>query len=227
MTKIVEVSKVRKQFKVGEVVIEPLKGIDFDIESGDFAVIQGPSGSGKSTLLHIIGCVDVPTSGTVKINGSDTSLLDNRGLANLRLHTIGFVFQHFHLLPTLTAFENIELPMIEAKVPKKIRQKRVVSLLGSVGLSDRAKHIPRQMSGGEQQRVAIARALANNPSLILADEPTGELDSITGGRIMELLMELNKNPGTTTIVVTHDENISKKAKHIIRIRDGSIINDVC
>lgn len=158
MTKIVEVSNVRKRFKVGEVVIEPLKGIDLDIDSGDFAVIQGPSGSGKSTLLHIIGCVDVPTSGTVKINGSDTSLLDNRRLANLRLHTIEFVFQHFHLLPTLTAYENIELPMIEAKVPKKIRQKRVVFLLGSVGLSDRANHIPRQMSGGEQQRAAIARA---------------------------------------------------------------------
>lgn len=206
-------------------IIDALRGIDLEIEHGDFSVIQGSSGSGKSTLLHIIGCVDVPTSGRVMINGIDTVNLKSDRLAGLRLHTIGFVFQHFYLLPMLTAYENIELPMKEARVPKTKRKERVLDLLESVELSDRADHRPGQLSGGEQQRVAIARALANDPPLILADEPTGELDSITGSRILKLLAELNQEFGKTTIIVTHDENLSKKANRIIKIRDGRIVSD--
>ncbi len=224
--KIVQVTDLRKQYRVGEVVINALRGINLEVDEGDFVVIQGQSGSGKSTLLHIIGCVDLPTSGTVKINGIDTTNLSSGRLAGLRLHTIGFVFQHFYLLPTLTASENIELPMREAGNPKAKRKERISALLESVGLSGRANHKPGQLSGGEQQRVAIARALANDPSIILADEPTGELDSITGNRITELLLELNQKYGKTTIVVTHDENMSIKAKRLIRIRDGSIVSDV-
>lgn len=159
------------------------------------------------------------------INGIDTVNLKSDRLAGLRLHTIGFVFQHFYLLPMLTAYENIELPMKEARVPKTKRKERVLDLLESVELSDRADHRPGQLSGGEQQRVAIARALANDPPLILADEPTGELDSITGSRILKLLAELNQEFGKTTIIVTHDENLSKKANRIIKIRDGRIVSD--
>jgi putative ABC transport system ATP-binding protein len=224
--KIVQVTNLSKHYRVGEVVIDALRGVNLDVEQGEFVVIQGPSGSGKSTLLHIIGCVDVPTSGSVKINGYDTTNLSVGRLANLRLHTIGFVFQHFYLLPTLTAYENIELPMQEAKISKDKRKERVLSLLDSVGLSGRANHRPGQLSGGEQQRVAIARALANDPSLILADEPTGELDSTGGSKIIELLINLNQKYGKTTIVVTHDENIFRKARRIIKIRDGSIVTDV-
>lgn len=224
--KIVQVNNLSKQYRVGEIVINALSGVDLEVEKGEFVVIQGPSGSGKSTLLHIIGCVDVPTSGSVKINGIDAANLSSSRLANLRLHTIGFVFQHFYLLPTLTAYENIELPMQEAKIQKDKRKERVLSLLQSVGLSDRANHRPGQLSGGEQQRVAIARALANDPSLILADEPTGELDSINGKRVIELLVELNKKYGKTTIVVTHDEITSRNPSRTIRIRDGRIVSDV-
>lgn len=223
--KIVQVTNIYKQYRVGEVIIDALRGIDLEIEHGDFSVIQGSSGSGKSTLLHIIGCVDVPTSGRVMINGIDTVNLKSDRLAGLRLHTIGFVFQHFYLLPMLTAYENIELPMKEARVPKTKRKERVLDLLESVELSDRADHRPGQLSGGEQQRVAIARALANDPPLILTDEPTGELDSITGSRILKLLAELNQEFGKTTIIVTHDENLSKKANRIIKIRDGRIVSD--
>ncbi|MCZ7393552.1 MAG: ABC transporter ATP-binding protein [Candidatus Methanoperedens sp.] len=224
--KIVQVTNLSKHYRVGEVVIDALRGVNLEVEQGEFVVIQGPSGSGKSTLLHIIGCVDVPTSGSVKINGYDTTNLSAGRLSNLRLHTIGFVFQHFFLLPTLTAYENIELPMQEAKISKDKRKERVLALLDSVGLSGRANHRPGQLSGGEQQRVAIARALANDPSLILADEPTGELDSSGGSKIIELLINLNQKYGKTTIVVTHDENISRKAMRIIKIRDGSIVTDV-
>lgn len=224
--KIVQVDNLSKHYRVGEILIDALRGIYLEIEEGEFVVIQGPSGSGKSTLLHIIGCVDVPTSGNVKINGTDTANLSPSRLAKLRLHTIGFVFQHFYLLPTLTAYENIELPMQEAKIPKDERKKRVLSLLESVGLSGRANHRPGQLSGGEQQRVAIARALANDPSLILADEPTGELDSVAGNRIIELLVELNQKYGKTTVVVTHDENISRNRSRSIKIRDGRIVSDV-
>lgn len=224
--KIVQVTDLRKQYPVGDVVINALCGINLEVEHGDFVVIQGSSGSGKSTLLHIIGCVDTPTSGKVKICDIDTANLNAGRLSKLRLHTIGFVFQHFYLLPTLTASENIELPMTEAGIPKAKRKERILALLESVGLSGRANHKPGQLSGGEQQRVAIARALANDPSIILADEPTGELDSITGNRITELLLELNQKYGKTTIVATHDDNFSKKAKRLIRIRDGSIVADV-
>ncbi|MCZ7355896.1 MAG: ABC transporter ATP-binding protein [Candidatus Methanoperedens sp.] len=224
--KIVQITNIHRQYRVGEVVIEALRGIDLEVEEGEFVVVQGSSGSGKSTLLHIIGCVDVPSSGSVKINGTDTANLSADRLANLRLHALGFVFQHFYLLPTLTAYENIELPMKEAKIPKNARKERVLSLLESVGLSNRANHRPGQLSGGEQQRVAIARALANDPPLILADEPTGELDSIMGNRIIDLLIELNKKYGKTTIVVTHDESLSRIPARIIKIMDGRIISDV-
>jgi putative ABC transport system ATP-binding protein len=223
---IIQVTDLRKQYLIGEVVINALCGINLEVESGEFVVIQGSSGSGKSTLLHIIGCVDVPSSGRVKICDMDTANLSKSRLANLRLHTIGFVFQQFYLLPTLTAYENIELPMKEAGITKDKRKERILALLESVGLSERSNHKPGQMSGGEQQRIAIARALANDPSIILADEPTGELDSITGNKITDLLLELNQKYGKTTIVATHDNNIFKKANRLIRIRDGSIVTDV-
>jgi len=224
LIKIVEVSKTYWQ---DETRIQALNNINLSIEQGEFVAITGPSGSGKSTLLHILGCIDTPTIGKVFINDVDVSKMNGHALTKLRLHEIGFVFQQFYLLPTLTAYENIELPLLEAGVPKKIRKGRIMELLGAVGLNERAKHRPGQLSGGEQQRVAIARALANNPAIILADEPTGELDSANGRNILELLVRINREYGKTLIVVTHDESIARHAGRVIKLRDGRIINDVC
>ncbi|HLB69885.1 MAG: ABC transporter ATP-binding protein [Candidatus Methanoperedens sp.] len=224
LIKTVELSKTYWQ---DETRVHALDNINLSIEQGEFVAITGPSGSGKSTLLHILGCIDAPTRGRVLIKDVEVSKMNEGSLSKLRLHELGFVFQQFYLLPTLTAYENIELPLLEAGVPKKIRKGRIMELLGAVGLNERAKHRPGQLSGGEQQRVAIARALANNPAIILADEPTGELDSANGRNILELLVRINREYGKTLIVVTHDESIARHAGRVIKLRDGRIINDVC
>jgi putative ABC transport system ATP-binding protein len=199
-----------------------VKRINLKIKEGTFVSILGPSGSGKTTLLNLIGLIDRPTSGKIFFRGKDTSTLTEKDRRKIRLQNIGFVFQNFNLLPTLTALENVELPMALAKVPIKVQRKRALYLLESVGLANRIRHHPGKLSLGEMQRVAIARALANNPSLILADEPTGELDSETGLRIVKLLSDLCNEQKKTIIVATHDEQISKVADIIYKIRDGSI-----
>ena len=226
MSIIIKLNNLYKVYSHGNNKVHALKDINFEVENGEFVAITGPSGSGKSTLLHNIGCIDTPSSGNVFFNGIDMSKYSSGELAKFRLNSIGFVFQHFYLLPSLTAFENIELPLQEAGINKKKRKERVKYLLDAVGLEDRSSHRPDQLSGGEQQRVAIARALANDPPLLLADEPTGELDSKTGTKLIDILVDINKNQGKTILVVTHDENISKRASCVIRIIDGSIVSDV-
>jgi putative ABC transport system ATP-binding protein len=216
-----------KTYWLDEVKIQSLSTINLSIEHGEFVAITGPSGSGKSTLLHILGCIDTPTIGKVFIKDIDVGMMKENALRELRLRELGFVFQHFYLLPVLTAQENIELPMKEAGLSKPQRKQRTMELLDAVGLRERANHLPGQLSGGEQQRIAIARALANNPSIILADEPTGELDSASGRTILELLMRINMEYGKTIIVVTHDDSLAHRATRIIKLQDGRIISDVC
>lgn len=218
---VVELNQVSKTYKMDNVEVQALKGVNLKIVKGEFVAIMGPSGSGKSTLLHMIGCLDRPTSGKIYLDGIDVLKLSDSELARLRGKKIGFVFQFFYLYPTLTARENVELPMMIVEQDKKIREKRALNLLKVVGLEHRAEHLPSQLSGGERQRVAIARALANDPSLLLADEPTGNLDSKSGREIMELFVKLNKE-GKTIIIVTHDENIASYAERIIKIKDGRI-----
>ncbi len=219
---MIRLENVSKIYEMGERYIKALDSVTMELKKGDFISVIGPSGSGKSTLLHIMGLIDTPTSGKVIFDGEDVSNLRERQLSRLRLRKIGFVFQQFYLLPTLTALENVELPMKEAKVPRKERRERTMKLLEEVGLGDRMEHYPRQLSGGEQQRVAIARALANNPEIILADEPTGEVDSKTSERIMETFHKLNREEGITLVVVTHDPTVAKKAKRTLKMRDGRI-----
>ena len=220
---MIELANVTKIYKMGENEIKALSGVDLTINSGEFISMVGPSGSGKSTILNIIGCIDTPTSGKVIIDGEDVSSLNDRGLTKIRLNKIGFIFQQFYLIPTLNALENIELPMKEAKIPREKRRKRAISLLSQVGLSERKKHYPSQLSGGEQQRVAIARSLANNPSMILADEPTGEIDSETSEKIVGLLRKLNTEENLTLIIVTHDHKIASYADRMITLEDGKIV----
>ena len=220
---VIQARNVTKQYRIDNITINALSDINLEIEAGEFVAIKGPSGSGKSTLLHLLGCVDRPSSGDIFINHKNTSDLSAGKLVRLRLMQIGFVFQQFYLLPALTAFENVELPMREAWVPKKERKKRTIDLLDSIGLADRAKHMPSQLSGGEQQRVAIARALANNPAIIVADEPTGELDSANGERILEIFESINQKSGQTILVVSHDEYVTSRAHRIIHLKDGRIV----
>jgi putative ABC transport system ATP-binding protein len=221
---VIEMRNVTKIYKMGENEIRALAGITMSIQKGEFVSIVGPSGSGKSTLLNIIGCIDTPTDGQLFIDGQPVSKLSDSALTKIRLNKIGFIFQQFYLIPTLRALENIELPMKEARVPKEERTARARQLLEHVGLSDRQKHYPSQLSGGEQQRVAIARAFANRPALLLADEPTGEIDTETSERIVSLLKKLNREEGVTVIVVTHDPKIAQHAQRIITIEDGRIIS---
>ncbi len=209
--------------KTGGANVEALKNINLQIETGALIAIQGPSGSGKSTLLNIIGGIDTPTKGTVQIGGKDLSKLSDRELTKVRLNKIGFIFQLFYLIPTLTAEENIELPMKEARLSREARKARTRHLLTLVGLVNRARHYPNQLSGGEQQRIAIARAMANEPDILLADEPTGEIDRPTGERIMKILKDLNKKRNLTVILVTHDPNIAKRTNRTIVIEDGRIV----
>jgi len=221
---IVSLHDVRRDYALGAERVHALQGVTLDVSAGDYVAIVGPSGCGKSTLLNLIGVIDQPTSGTVSIAGQRVDGMSDREATTFRLRSIGFVFQRFYLMPILSALENVELPMAEAKVPSQERKERAAELLDYVGLSERLKHRPSELSGGEQQRVAIARALANKPSLLLADEPTGELDAHTGAEIISLFRRLNTD-GTTIVVVTHDEELAEAARRQIHMRDGRIVGD--
>ena len=215
---------VRRDYPVVGEPVHAVRGITLDIAAGEYVAIVGPSGCGKSTLLNLLGAIDRPTAGSITIAGRDVSKLTDAEATSFRLTGIGFVFQRFYLMPTLTASENVELPMSEAKVPRVEREARARELLRYVGLEGRAGHRPYQLSGGEQQRVAIARALANKPALLLADEPTGELDARTGTEMIEMFARLNAD-GTTLVVVTHDEELAQAAKRRVHMRDGEIVDD--
>lgn len=221
MKTVIELKDVSKTYKMDEIEVPVLKDVSLKISEKEFVAIMGPSGSGKSTLLNMVGCLDRPSSGKIFLDGIDISTLNDSELAKLRGRKIGFVFQFFHLYPTLTAKENIELPMMIIELDKETREKRAAELLKLVGLEKRAGHLPSQLSGGERQRVAVARALANNPSLLLADEPTGNLDSKKGKEIIDLFIKLNKE-GRTIVIVTHDQQIASYAKDMIKIKDGMI-----
>ncbi len=223
-TPVIELENVSKTYSLDSVKVNALDKVSLKISRGDFISIIGPSGSGKSTMLHILGALDRPSSGRVEIDGTDLTKLSDSEVARLRGKKIGFVFQFFNLYPTLTAIENVELPMMIMEIPEQERKKRAAELIEKVGLKQRANHLPAQLSGGERQRVAIARALANNPSFILADEPTGNLDSKTGDEVMKFIEKLNKDFGTTLIIVTHDQNIAGYARKIVRLKDGKILN---
>jgi putative ABC transport system ATP-binding protein len=210
-----------KDYPMNGETVHALRGVSLEIGAGEYVAIAGPSGSGKSTLLQLIGGIDTPSAGTVEIQGINLGSLSDRDLTRLRLTRIGFVFQRFHLLPVLTARENVELPIAEAGVPRRVRHERALELLSYVGLSDRAAHRATQLSGGEMQRVAIARALANRPAILLADEPTGELDAATGEGILALFQRINTE-GTTLIVVTHDERLAEQTGRIVHMLDGRI-----
>ena len=218
---IVKMNHIVKSYQMGEEEQIVLKGIDFTVNEGEFVAILGPSGSGKSTLMNIIGCLDIPTSGEYVLSGKTISKLSEKELTKIRSHEIGFIFQSFQLLPRLSALENVELPLIYAGIPPKERVRIAKDTLVRVGLADRLSYYPRQLSGGQQQRVAIARALSTNPSVLLADEPTGALDQKTGRQVIELFNELHRE-GRTIIMITHDENIAKNAGRISKILDGYI-----
>jgi putative ABC transport system ATP-binding protein len=221
---IIKITDIVKTFRIGTVLVEALRSVSLTIMKGEFVAIMGPSGSGKSTLMNILGCLDTPTSGSYVLNGEDVSKLDDNNLAEIRNRQIGFVFQTFNLLPRSTALENVMLPLIYAGVPKAKRVERATEVIDEVKLSDRMAHRPNELSGGQRQRVAIARALVNNPAIILADEPTGNLDSKTSIEILGLLEEIHKN-GNTVIIVTHEEDIALHAHRIIRLMDGKIAVD--
>ncbi len=223
--KVIELNNVWKIYQLGKIELTVLKGISLDVVRGDFVSIMGPSGSGKSTLLNMIGCLDVPTKGKVVLNGKDVSKLTEDQLSQLRGKSIGFVFQTFNLMPHLTALENVMLPMVFQGKSLKQRKKKAKQLLTSVGLEKRINHQPAELSGGERQRVAIARAFVNDPELVIADEPTGNLDSVTGKKIMQLLKRFHKEEKKTIIVVTHDPNIADYSEEIFHIKDGEIVTN--
>ncbi len=219
--KILSMKGIFKEYKMGEETSVVLKGIDLDVYEGEFLAVLGPSGSGKSTLMNIIGCLDTPTKGEYYLSGRHIANQDEKELAKIRSKEIGFIFQSFHLLQRQTALENVELPLIYAGLPQKQRTERASEMLRRVGLEDKFYHYPNQMSGGQQQRVAIARAIATNPTILLADEPTGALDQKTGAQVMDIFNELNAE-GRTIIMITHDVNIARHAKRIVRILDGNL-----
>ena len=221
---MLEIHKIKKIYQMGKVKLEALRGVSFYVDKGEFVAIMGPSGSGKSTLMHIIGCLDKPTEGNFVIGGKDVSKLNDDKLAEIRNKSIGFVFQQFNLLSRNSILHNVETPLIYAGIKTKKRRELSIQALESVGLSDRAKHKPNEISGGEKQRVAIARALVNNPLIILADEPTGNLDTKTGEEIMKIFDKLYQE-GHTIIMVTHDVEIARHAQRIIHLRDGLIEKD--
>ena len=221
---LINIKKLKRDFQLGNETINVLKGIDLQINKGEYVALMGPSGSGKSTLMNLLGCLDTSTSGTYILNGNDVSKMHDDELAEIRNKEIGFVFQTFNLLPRTTALDNVALPMIYAGHSKAERNERATEVLTQVNLSDRMDHQPNQLSGGQRQRVAIERALVNKPSIILADEPTGNLDSNTSIEIMNLFNEIHRN-GNTVIVVTHEEDIAKYAHRVIRLKDGMIESD--
>ena len=224
MSNVIEIRNIIRDFKLGNETVHVLKGIDLDIERGDYVAIMGPSGSGKSTLMNLLGCLDTPTAGNYLLNGKDVSKMSDDQLADIRNTEIGFVFQTFNLLPRTTAIDNVALPMVYAGASKAMRHARAAEVLTNVGLSDRMDHRPNQLSGGQRQRVAVGRALVNKPSIILADEPTGNLDTKTGHEIMALFDEIHK-AGNTVIMVTHEEDIAAHAHRVIRLRDGIVESD--
>jgi putative ABC transport system ATP-binding protein len=225
MNNIISLEKIVKDYYIGKIVVSALKSISLDIKKNEYVAIMGPSGSGKSTLMNLLGCLDTPTDGNYILNGKDVSKLDDNQLADIRNSEIGFVFQTFNLLPRYNALENVILPLIYAGVSKNERIVRAKEVLDSVGLADRIEHKPNELSGGQRQRVALARALINKPSIILADEPTGNLDSKTSLDIMNLFDDIHKL-GNTIIIVTHEDFISKHAERIIKLMDGEIESDV-
>jgi len=224
---VVKLDNVIKTYYMGDNKVQALKGISFKIEEGEFTAIMGPSGSGKSTCMNMIGCLDRPTSGVVEINGKETALMTEKELARLRNISVGFVFQQYHLIPAMTVIENVMLPLKYQKIDKAERFERAKIALASVGLSERLNHRPHELSGGQKQRVAIARAMITQPKILLADEPTGALDSETGHQVMELFRDINKEKGTTVIIVTHDPRIGASVERYIKIFDGLIENQAC
>lgn len=224
MSSIIHLENIRKNYYMGKNVLEVLKGVSLDIYQNEYVALMGPSGSGKSTLMNILGCLDTPTSGIYILNDQDVSKMPDNSLAEVRNKEIGFVFQQFNLLPRLTALENVALPLVYAGMNKKLRNEKAMHVLDMVNLSDRSHHRPNELSGGQSQRVAIARALVNDPAIILADEPTGNLDTKTSYEIMDIFNTIHSG-GNTIVLVTHEEDIANHAHRIIRLRDGIIEND--
>lgn len=222
---MIDLKDIYKIYTDGDSEIRALDGINLHVSEGEFAAIIGQSGSGKSTCMNIIGCLDIPTSGTYTLNGTDVSTMNEYELAAIRSRTIGFIFQQYNLINKLTVLENAELPLIYKRIPPAERRERAEMALEKVGLKDRIHKFPKQLSGGQQQRVSIARALAGDPKLILADEPTGALDSKTGVEVLDLIKRLNEEDGTTIALITHDISIANRAKRIVRIQDGRIVSD--
>ena len=224
MAAIVSLSDVIKTYRLGTVEVPALRGVSLDVHAGDFISIAGPSGSGKTTLLNLIGCVDTATSGTVLVDGNDTRHLSDRKLTDLRLNTLGFIFQSFNLVSVLSVFQNVEFPLLlQRRLSKSERRDRVMSLLEQVGLASHVDHRPNELSGGQRQRVAVARALVTQPQIVLADEPTANLDSVTGNNIIDLMKELNEKNGTTFIFSTHDAKVMSHANAVIKLADGKIV----
>ena len=224
-TPLIQMEGLRRDFQMGQEVVHALDGVSLSIEEGDFVTVMGPSGSGKSTLLYLLGGLDRPTAGGIQVRGQELTRLDENGLAAYRKREVGFVFQSFNLVPTMTALENVAFPMLFARVPPARRRERARYLLDAVGLADRTDHRPTELSGGQQQRVAIARSMANDPAIILADEPTGNLDSRTGAEVMAVLARLNVEEGRTMVVVSHDAVVASFADRRIHLLDGQIVND--
>ena len=221
---IIDMTAIRKTYDTGKIKVEALKEIDLTVAPGEFVAIVGPSGSGKSTLMNLIGCLDTPTAGSYRLGGEDVSKLDRDQLADVRNRRVGFVFQGFNLLPQISAFENVEMPLVFGGVSVRERRERTAELLERVGLGDRMDHKPTELSGGQMQRVAIARALAMRPDVVVADEPTGNLDTTAGGDIMQLFTDLWQQ-GRTMIVITHDMTLARRASRVVEVRDGRIISD--